>query len=165
MPQIFSLSAGLRVIQLMMKAMSLLYVVFSLQCWRGGCLSLLVITALPLGETTGLLYHICRGDRLLQAVTAAAYQVPAGSDDQVALAHIASRMESCLPRVLAWGFHSLTLETFIQLSRMVTACLVIVVQLGEDDHLAHAYTDGPLTRYDHCFTTNTTTITIANLIT
>ncbi|KAK8377406.1 hypothetical protein O3P69_013794 [Scylla paramamosain] len=109
--KIFSLCAGLRLIQLMMKAMSLLYVVCSLQCWTGGCLSLLVITALPLGETTEILYRICRvgqhlataGDRLLGAVTAAAYQVPPGSDEQLALAHLASRMESHLPRVLAWG--------------------------------------------------------------
>ena len=48
--------------------------------------------------------HPSQGNRLLGAVTAAGYQVPAGSDEQLALAHLASRMESCLPNVLAWGF-------------------------------------------------------------
>lgn len=50
----------------------------------------------------------------------------------------------------------------MQLNRVVAACLILVVQLGQDDHLAQSYSEGPLTRYDHCFVPNITAPTTIN---
>lgn len=83
----------------------------------------------------------------------------------MALSNLAVRIEQHPPRLLVWGLDSLSLETFIQLDRVVAACLILVVQLGQDDHFTHSYTDGPLTRYDHCFVPNITTPNTINTTT